>query len=85
MKIDDVEYKLTAIDFHTPSEHAIDGEFYDMEVQLKHVSDDNKTMIVSILFQAGTFSVFVMINILLIEFYQEAVMRARCGSATSLM
>ncbi|EKX48385.1 hypothetical protein GUITHDRAFT_105991 [Guillardia theta CCMP2712] len=67
MKIDDVEYKLTAIDFHTPSEHAIDGEFYDMEVQLKHVSDDNKTMIVSVLFK------------------QEAVMRARCGSATSLI
>jgi carbonic anhydrase len=45
---------VQAIRFHTPSEHAIDGQYYDMEVQMLHGKgpEDIKT-IVSLFFQAG--------------------------------
>ena len=46
--------ELQAIRFHTPSEHAIDGAFFDMEVQLLHgASSDEIKTIVSIFFQSG--------------------------------
>ncbi|MBC2180942.1 carbonic anhydrase family protein [Listeria booriae] len=47
------EYTLKEINIHTPSEHQLDGKKYDAELQLKHVSADNKTLIISVFVKEG--------------------------------
>ncbi len=46
-------YELTEYEFHTPSEHQIDGFSYPMEMQLVHKNGDGHYVVVSILFQEG--------------------------------
>ncbi len=38
---------------HTPSEHTIDEQYYDLELQLSHAGPGGKTLVVSVLFSAG--------------------------------
>ncbi|KAH7662831.1 Carbonic anhydrase alpha-class protein [Dioscorea alata] len=40
--INQVEYQLKRIHFHSPSEHALSGERYDLEVQMVHESQDQR-------------------------------------------
>ena len=47
-------YALTRIDFHRPSEFAIDGKSFDMEAQLIHRADDGKLAIVVVLLESGS-------------------------------
>lgn len=47
------DYILKEINIHTPSEHELDGKKFDAELQLKHVSTDKKTTIVSIFVKSG--------------------------------
>jgi len=47
IKVEGIEFKLMHIDFHSPSEHTIDGKHYPMEVQFVHKSEDGQLAIVS--------------------------------------
>ncbi|MBC2172930.1 carbonic anhydrase [Listeria booriae] len=47
------DYTLKEINIHTPSEHQLDGKDYAAELQLKHVSADNKTAIISVFVKQG--------------------------------
>ncbi|MBC2035166.1 carbonic anhydrase [Listeria booriae] len=53
MTIGGKDYILKEINIHTPSEHELDGKKFDAELQLKHVSTDKKTTIVSIFVKSG--------------------------------
>jgi carbonic anhydrase len=46
-------YRLTHVVFHNPSEHSIDGRFFDMEAQLVHHAEDGERLIVSVLLEPG--------------------------------
>ncbi|QAB15674.1 carbonic anhydrase [Hydrogenovibrio thermophilus] len=46
-------YELMEYEFHTPSEHQIDGFSYPMEMQLVHKDGNGDYAVVSILFQEG--------------------------------
>ena len=48
------QYFLSSIQFHNPSEFAINGRSFDMEAQLIHKSEDGKLAIVSVLLEKGT-------------------------------
>ena len=44
-------YTLNSIQFHTPSEHSLNGIYYDLEAQVYHTSNaDGSYLIVSVLF-----------------------------------
>ncbi|MBC2175959.1 carbonic anhydrase family protein [Listeria booriae] len=47
------EYTLKEINIHAPSEHQLDGKDYAAELQLKHVSADNKVAIISVFVKEG--------------------------------
>lgn len=50
--IDDVLYELRETQFHTPSEHTINGKKYPLEMQMIHNSSENGGMVIlSILFK----------------------------------
>ena len=52
MKLKNKKYELNRITFHTPSDHYQDGAPYDMEVQLHHMTQDYKKLVVSIFVDA---------------------------------
>nr|APX64498.1 dio5 [Dioscorea alata] len=51
--INQVQYQLKRIHFHSPSEHALNGERYDFEVQMVHESQDQRRAVTAILFRFG--------------------------------
>ncbi|WMV35801.1 hypothetical protein MTR67_029186 [Solanum verrucosum] len=53
LKIDETQYQLQQIHWHTPSEHSIDGKRYDMEAHLVHMSSDGKIAVIGILYEIG--------------------------------
>ncbi|MBC2159785.1 carbonic anhydrase family protein [Listeria booriae] len=53
VKVAGKEYVLKEINIHTPSEHQLDGKDFAAELQLKHVSSDNKTLIISVFVNQG--------------------------------
>ena len=46
-------YDLVQFHFHSPSEHTINGQSYDMEAHLVHRSADRQLAVVTILLEAG--------------------------------
>lgn len=46
-------YKLQYFEFHTPSEHYIDGAPYPMEVQFVHKADDGAMVIIAVMLKVG--------------------------------
>lgn len=46
-------YELVQYHFHSPSEHAIDGKLYDMEMHLVHKNSEGKLAVVGLMFRAG--------------------------------
>lgn len=46
-------YRLKEMLIRTPSEHDVHGNFYPMEIQLFHESDDKKLLMVSVFIQSG--------------------------------
>jgi len=54
MMLGDIPYKLLQLHFHTPSEHAINGQRAAMEVHLVHQSADGNLAVVGILLNAGS-------------------------------
>ncbi|PHT46846.1 Bifunctional monodehydroascorbate reductase and carbonic anhydrase nectarin-3 [Capsicum baccatum] len=52
-KINETQYKLQQVHWHTPSEHTINGKRFDMEAHLVHASSDGKTAVIGILYTIG--------------------------------
>jgi carbonic anhydrase len=53
LMLGDVPYKLLQFHFHTPSEHARDGERFAMEVHLVHKSADGNLAVVGMFLKRG--------------------------------
>ncbi|MES9978664.1 MAG: carbonic anhydrase family protein [Candidatus Thiodiazotropha sp. 6PLUC5] len=53
LMVGDHPYKLLQFHFHTPSEHAREGQRYPMEVHLVHKSADGNLAVVGIFFKRG--------------------------------
>ncbi|XP_062233915.1 alpha carbonic anhydrase 2-like [Phragmites australis] len=51
--IDGVSYRLRQMHWHSPSEHAINGRRYDLELHMLHQSVDNRFAVVSQLYRIG--------------------------------
>jgi len=48
-----VIYSLNSLEFHTPSEHTIDGKQFDLEIQFKHTSNTGAPANIALLFSVG--------------------------------
>ena len=53
LTIGDKKYNLVRISFHTPAEHTLRGQKFDLEVQLEHKAADGKIAIVSVMMKKG--------------------------------
>jgi len=53
IKFDGKTFNLVQYNFHSPSEHRIDGKEYPMEVHLMHESDDGQVVIIGVMFEQG--------------------------------
>src|SRR5690606_19987536 len=47
------EYKLSQFHFHTPSEHQLNGQNYDMELHLVHSDESGKLAVIGLMIQEG--------------------------------
>merc|ERR550537_2038468 len=46
------DYYLAGFHYHSPSEHTIDGRYYDMEAHHVHKADDGKALVVAVMMDA---------------------------------
>ncbi len=53
VRINGVVYKLLQFHFHSPSENAVKGSLYDLEMHLVHQASDGTLGVVGVLFKAG--------------------------------
>ncbi|KAL0374867.1 UNVERIFIED_CONTAM: Alpha carbonic anhydrase 1, chloroplastic [Sesamum radiatum] len=51
--VDEKQYALKQMHWHSPSEHRIDGNRYAAELHMVHVADDGKVLVVATLFKYG--------------------------------
>ncbi len=51
--IEGKEYKLAQFHFHTPSEHKVNGQSFDMELHLVHQDTNGNTAVVGMMIQEG--------------------------------
>ncbi|KAF9594456.1 hypothetical protein IFM89_031058 [Coptis chinensis] len=57
--IDGNTYTLKRLHWHTPSEHTIDGRYYDAEFHMVHASEDGNITVVAILYEYGASDSFL--------------------------
>ncbi|NVK22191.1 MAG: carbonic anhydrase family protein [Kangiellaceae bacterium] len=50
IEVDDIDFALKQIHFHTPSEHTIDGDSFPMEAHLVHADENGNLAVVAVLF-----------------------------------
>lgn len=53
IKVDGIEFGLTHLSFHIPSEHTYNGHHFPMEIQFVHQSNDNQLAMVSMMVGTG--------------------------------
>lgn len=53
VKVDGKSYILQQFHFHSPSEHTVNGQHFDMEMHLVHKSDDGEIAVVGVLITEG--------------------------------
>lgn len=51
--VDEKQYNLKQMHWHSPSEHRINGDRFEAELHMVHVSDDGKILVVATLLQYG--------------------------------
>lgn len=66
-------YELLQYHFHTPSEHTVDGGFYEMEMHLVHQSDGGQLMVVGVFLTTGN------THLTLQEIWQQMPEQAGCS------
>ena len=54
IEVDGKKFVLQQFQFHSPSEHTIDGQHFDMEMHLVHKSGDGEIAVVGVLIEEGT-------------------------------
>ncbi len=59
LKIGNSNYKLLQYHFHTPSEEAINGVHYDMNVHIVHQGADGKLAVIGVNFKKGAANAFL--------------------------
>lgn len=59
LKMDGATYELKQFHIHSPSEHTVNGEYFDMEIHLVHISDAGKIAVAGVLFKQGKKNVFL--------------------------
>ncbi|OOB79244.1 MAG: hypothetical protein ATN33_02650 [Epulopiscium sp. Nele67-Bin001] len=47
------EFELLQLHFHSPSEHTIDGEYFDFEAHFVHQAQNGRLAVVGVLFKVG--------------------------------
>ena len=52
--VDGSTYTLRQFHFHAPSEHTLNGEYFDMEMHLVHTNDRDEVAVIGILMKNGT-------------------------------
>lgn len=67
--INGTEYQLNQVHWHTPSEHTINGQRFNLELHIVHQSADEKIAVVGILYEIGSPDSFLS----MIEPYLRAV------------
>jgi carbonic anhydrase len=53
IEIDETLYYLKQFEFHAPSEHALNGKTYPLELQLLHKNQSGDIAIVAVMFDVG--------------------------------
>ncbi|KAH6811067.1 alpha carbonic anhydrase 7 [Perilla frutescens var. frutescens] len=53
IKINGTMFHLKQCHWHSPSEHTLDGTKFDLEIHLVHVSHDNRTAVIGIMYKIG--------------------------------
>jgi carbonic anhydrase len=53
MVLDEAPYQLKSVEFHTPSEHTLDGKSYPIEAQFTHADSKGVTTMISVMFKEG--------------------------------
>lgn len=51
--VNDTEYTLKQLHWHTPSEHTLNGKRFAAELHMVHKSADNKIAVVGVLYRFG--------------------------------
>ena len=54
IEVDGTRYQLLQFHFHTPSEHTVAGELFDMEMHLVHKSEDGTLAVIGVLIEDGS-------------------------------
>ena len=54
IEINGIKYHLLQFHFHTPSEHTVAGNLYDMEMHLVHESEDGALAVIGVLIKSGS-------------------------------
>ncbi|KAJ3016597.1 UNVERIFIED_CONTAM: hypothetical protein HDU68_012120 [Siphonaria sp. JEL0065] len=52
-QVNNLDYIVQQVHFHSPSEHHIDEKYFDLEAHFVHASTDGKLSVIGLLFEAG--------------------------------
>lgn len=77
VKVNDEEFTLVDIHFHYPSEHMINGKYYNMEMHLVHENKEGNKVVVAALFEEGQANEVISHFFNGIPYHQETVTKEK--------